>query len=97
MAENDSGLEVKEAIKQAEEDAEVLQAAIIHGHLQPTELAAALAALQRQALTNVRLLTTVGDDKFVTKASVRPYIAVLIFLAGTAVTTLFTFINGRLS
>lgn len=54
-------------MKTAEADAEILQAAIIAGHLQPKENAAALAALQRQSLTNIRLLTIVGDDKFITR------------------------------
>lgn len=93
----ESELRVTEAIKTAEEDAETLQRAIIEGHLGPQQNAAALAALQRQSLTNVRLLTIVGDGKFVTKKSIRPIVAVVAALGASVLTMFSTIITGRIS
>lgn len=75
---------LEEAEKQVLDDAEVLQQAIIHGKLDPPELASALAAQQRQIATTIRLLYTLGDDKFITKASVRPWVTFLVAIGGSA-------------
>lgn len=88
---------IDEAVRQAEEDAEVLQAAIIHGHLQPTELATALSALQRQSLTNVRLLMTVGEGKFVKVSWIRPILATVYAIGGALLAIAVTVISGKLS
>jgi hypothetical protein len=88
---------IDDALRVAERDAEILQDAIIHGYLQPTELAAALSALQRQALTNVRLLTIVGDDKFVTSKELRPWKAGAYAIAGSMLTIVTALVTGRLS
>lgn len=87
---------VNDAVKVAEEDAEILQKAIIHGHLQPTELATALSALQRQSLTNVRLLAIVGEDKFVTNKELRPWKAGAYAIAGSMLTIVTALVTGRL-
>lgn len=87
---------VNEAIEQAKEDARTLQGLIIAGHLQPQELSTALDLLQRQSLTNIELLAVVGEDKFVTKAQLRPWVASFLFIAGSAVTAFFTYVNGKL-
>lgn len=87
---------VDEAVKEAERDAQTLQDAIIHGHLQPTELASALSALQRQSLTNVRLLTIVGDGKFVTKNELRPWKAGAYAIAGSMLTIVTALVTGAI-
>lgn len=87
---------IDEAEEQALKDAETLQNAIIHGQLQPTELASALSALQRQSLTTIRLLTIVGDNKFVTKGELRPWKAGAYAIAGSMLTIGATLITARL-
>lgn len=87
---------INDATKAAEHDAEILQAAIIHGRLLPEELATALAALQRQSLTTIRLLTIVGDDKFVTNKELRPWKAGAYAIAGSMLTIVTALVTGRL-
>lgn len=87
---------IGEAVKQAEEDAETLQAAIIHGHLAPVELASALAALQRQSLTTVRLLSIVGEGKYVKTTSIKPILAGLYTIGGALVAIAVAVISGKL-
>jgi hypothetical protein len=87
---------VEAAIRQSEEDAEVLQAAIINGHLSPPENAAALAALQRQSLTTQRLLLTVGEGKYVKVSTVRPVLAFAYTLGGAIIAIGVTVISGRI-
>lgn len=87
---------VDDAIADAERDAEIMQTAIIHGHLAPAELATALSALQRQSLTTVRLLAIVGEDKFITRKEVRPYKAFFFTISGAVLSLVAALILGRL-
>lgn len=88
---------IEDAEVQAMADAEVLQNAIIHGHLQPAELATALAALQRQSLTTIRLLAIVGEGKFVTHKELSPWKAGAYTLGGAILAVATAVASGKLS